>query len=72
MSIWSVDPAQIHTAYCEHCQADTEHVDVIEKTSYQPEGDGGHHDIQVRPLLMCVKCWEKRLPPDQEIMNDRA
>lgn len=67
MSIWNVNPSEIHHAPCETCQQATEHVDVLEKTLCWMTGNGGHHEMQIRELWMCLVCWTKRPPEGDRI-----
>jgi len=50
-----------HKLHCPQCQKETDHVELTQRTFAKfPRRNGGQQEIEVKALLMCLICGEKR------------
>ena len=53
--------SSVHKVTCVKCGTVTDHVELTQRTFAKfPRRNGGQQEIEVKALLMCLICWEKR------------
>jgi hypothetical protein len=52
-----------HKLHCPTCAKETDHVELTQRTFAKfPGRNGGQQEIEVKALVMCLTCHQKRSP----------